>query len=124
MPLRNRRAGYFICRDCRNDFAHSPDMFWGRVEICRLCIASWVSELQDIERVYLIVPGVRRAQVGDEDVVYRWGEPATIQAAVDSLPAPPSSHALVADDTVFPATGTMPAITLHSKCRRCSTSFA
>ncbi|KAL2278239.1 hypothetical protein FJTKL_14650 [Diaporthe vaccinii] len=114
MLLCNRAAGDFICRDCRNDFAYNPDMFIGQVEICRRCIGSWVSELRDIERVYLIVPAVPRAQIGDEDVVYRWGEPATIQAAIDALPGPPSSHTQVANDVVLPATDTRPVITLQS----------
>lgn len=122
MPVCNRTAWDFICRDCHDDLADDPDMFCGQVEICRQCIGSWVSKLKDIERVYLIVPAVRRAEVGDEDVVYRWGEPATIQTAIDSLPGQPSSHTQIANDVVLPATGTRPAITLRSKYRHCSMS--
>ncbi|KAG6362405.1 hypothetical protein INS49_010635 [Diaporthe citri] len=113
MPMCNRGPWDFICSDCHNDLANDPGSFSVQVEICRQCIASWVSKFRDIERVYLIVPGVRRAQIGDEEAVYRWGEPATIQAAIDSLPKP-FLHTQVADDVVLPATGTRPAITLQS----------
>lgn len=124
MPPCQRQHGYFKCRDCREDFAQQPDIFWGRVEICKLCIASWICELQDLERVYLIVPGLPRAQIGDEDLVYRWGEPATIQAAINSLPEPPLFHELLDDDSVLPVTGTGPAITLRSKSANCCICFS
>lgn len=122
MPMCNAGGWDFTCGDCHDDLADDPGSFSAQVEICRRCIASWVFRFRDIERVYLIVPGVRRAQAGDYGVVYRWGEPATIQAAIDSLPEPPFSHTRVANDVVLPATGTRPAITLRSKCRHCSIS--
>lgn len=91
MPPCNRRPYYFICRGCYKDYTLLPTLFQGFMEICKACMASLTAPLLGVERVYLIVPGVRRARVGDEQMVYRWGEKSTIDAALRALPVRPSS---------------------------------
>lgn len=91
-------------------------MFWGQIEICKLCMSSYIEFLEHLERIYIIVPGVRRALAGEEEVVYRWGEPDTIDAAIEALPAEPSLHELLWEEPL-PAGGTRPAMTFQGKSR-------
>lgn len=123
MPQCNREEDDFSCKDCGRDLTHDPDMFVGRVEFCLECMASWTAELRDIEKVYLIVPGVRRAQAGDEVEVYRFGESSTILAVSDAMPEKPSFHRQIGP-TALPAYNARPAITLDGRSRQCFISSA
>lgn len=115
MPGCNRISS--ICRDCYNDWANVPFMFSGQIEICKLCMSSYIELLEELERIYIIVPGVRRAQAGEEEVVYRWGEPDTIRDAIEALPAEPSLHELLWEEPL-PAGATRPVMTFQGKSRR------
>lgn len=112
MPQCNQGADDFLCKDCGNDFSNSPRMFLEDVEFCRDCMASWTAELRDVELVYLIVPGLRRAQVGDKVSVRRLGEAAAMNAAYDAMPTVPSRHY---GPTFIRAYGQRPAMTLCGK---------
>lgn len=123
MPQCNRGSDDFRCKDCGNDLAHDPDQLVERVEFCLECMASWTAELRDVERVYLIVPEVRRAQAGDEVEVFRFGEYSTLLAAFDAMPEKPSFHRQVGP-TDLPVYGTRPAITLDGRSTHCFIIFA
>ncbi|KAJ0104446.1 hypothetical protein J7T55_010912 [Diaporthe amygdali] len=113
MPGQNRATDDFICKDCFKDYTQDPGQFWGQLEVCIACMASWTAQLRDVERVYLIVPGLPQAQADDEQIVYRWGAPAAMQAAIAALPRPPSSYDR-RTPMHMPAWGTRPALRLLS----------
>lgn len=112
----------FRCLDCGKDYTDDQEMI-ARFGFCRLCVATWTSELRDIERVYLIVPGIPRAQPGDMVEVFRFGEHPSMLAAFNAMPNAVSSFTRSALTSVA-AVGTRPAMTLYSRSRNCLTTFA
>lgn len=114
MPQCNRGADDFLCRDCGKDFADDggPDRFLDGVEFCKSCLASWTSELPDVELVYLIVPGIRRAQVGEKVAVSRFGEGDAMNTAYCANRTVPSGFH---PPKLLPAYGTRPAMTISGK---------
>lgn len=92
MPRCDRPEGDQSCRDCGADFTERPGPVMKRLEFCDPCVGSWTSLLLDVERVYLIVPGIRRARADDEAEVYRFGVRPIIEAALSALPRRPSRY--------------------------------
>lgn len=123
MPPCNRRQHYFICRSCNKDHTQSPQLFQGSMEFCKTCMASLILNLLGVERVYLLVPGIRRAQAGDEQMVYRWGETSKIDAAIRALPASPSFYYQRWAQSE-PARAGRQSVTMDRKSGRCPKSLS
>lgn len=126
LPPCNRGPDYFVCRDCGTDYTDNPGRFPGRVEFCLDCMASWTAHFQDVELVYLIIPGARRARVDDRVRVYRYGEISAINAAFggpNAMPQQPANTGRrMLGQKPMHAQGLRPAMTLQGKSSHCSSS--
>ncbi|KAH8771658.1 hypothetical protein F5883DRAFT_664629, partial [Diaporthe sp. PMI_573] len=75
LPRFDLAAGDYRCQDCGKDHTDEPERFSeGEVEFCTDCFGHWFALLKRIEEIYLVVPGLPRAQRTDTYHVFRYGE--------------------------------------------------
>lgn len=83
MGLPNYDLGEEGCQDCRLTYQQMPNEFPDpSLEFCDRCIGYWFSMLKKLEQVYLIVPGLPRAQKTDRHHLVRYGEETAVAEAV------------------------------------------
>ncbi|KAG6362404.1 hypothetical protein INS49_010634 [Diaporthe citri] len=77
------RAGYvFDCEDCKDPVNETHDDLEWRAHpphYCSVCVGDWVTYFPNLEQVFLIVPGLDKAEPGDEVLVYRFGDKEIVE---------------------------------------------
>ncbi|KAL1854821.1 hypothetical protein Daus18300_011337 [Diaporthe australafricana] len=94
---------YRGCRDCGS--LRVPEGL-PNLEFCTSCIGTWTDQLEQVEQVFLIVPGLPRAQNTDQRHIFRYGENATVTAAVGVQNEDLRTESAVLLDHRLPARGT------------------
>lgn len=79
LPNFDLAAQDYRCQDCGEVYQDDPTAFPNdRTEFCTECIGLWFAQLHNLEQVYIIVPGLPRAQKTDKRYISRYGEAATV----------------------------------------------
>lgn len=79
LPNYDLAAQNYGCQDCGKNYHNDPQAFPNdRIEFCTACIGLWFAKLVNLEQVYIIVPGLPRAQRTDKRFISRYGEAASI----------------------------------------------
>ncbi|KAK7702874.1 hypothetical protein SLS64_009485 [Diaporthe eres] len=66
------------CQDCGRNYHFQRGAFpKGGIEFCTRCIGLWFARLNNLEQVYIIIPGLPRAQGTDKQYIARYGEADT-----------------------------------------------
>ncbi|KAI7776871.1 hypothetical protein LA080_004349 [Diaporthe eres] len=77
LPPLTRGSKVVRCQDCRQIVDEAPfKLAWESAapDYCVVCVCNWVCYFPKVEQVFLIVPGLPKAEPGDEVLVYRFGE--------------------------------------------------
>ncbi|KAI7776873.1 hypothetical protein LA080_004351 [Diaporthe eres] len=78
LPNFDLAARNYGCQDCGRNYHADPSDFPGdNIEFCTRCIGLWFARLRNLEQVYIIVPGLPRADRTDKQYISRYGETAT-----------------------------------------------
>ncbi|KAG6362406.1 hypothetical protein INS49_010636 [Diaporthe citri] len=82
LPSFDLAAHNYYCQDCDRNHQVVPQKFPGdNIEFCNRCIGLWFARLIKLEQVYIIVPGLPKAQTTDQQYISRYGELATVDGA-------------------------------------------
>lgn len=73
LPNYDLAARNYRCQDCGRDYNADTRYFRNdRIEFCSPCIGLWFARLKNLEQVYIIVPGLPRAQGTDKQYMSRY----------------------------------------------------
>lgn len=109
LPNFDLAAGNYDCQDCGINYHVVPQEFPDdSTEFCTRCIGLWFACLKKLEQVYIIVPGLPRAQSNDKQYISRYGEASThVGVLKEALLRDPtcrivgtSMHSMKIDDVV------------------------
>lgn len=78
LPNYDLAARNYRCQDCGRDY--NPDNGYfrnNRIEFCSPCIGLWFARFKNLEQVYIIVPGLPRAQGTEKQYISRYGADGT-----------------------------------------------
>lgn len=83
LPNYDLAAQDYRCQDCDRNYRRDPRAFpSNRIEFCTECIGLWFAQFKNLEQVYIIVPGLPRAQRTDMQYISRYGEAATVERVI------------------------------------------
>lgn len=98
LPNLDLAARNYGCQDCGRNYPTDPQAFPGyNIEFCTRCIGLWFARFRNLEQVYIIVPGLPRAQTTDKQYISRYGEAATnVRAFTEALQRDPTCQFVLA----------------------------
>lgn len=79
------RTGYVVeCEDCKETIEENPCLAWrgNPPHYCNFCVGDWVAYFRNLEQVFLIVPGLVRAEPGGAVNVYRYGNKKHVEEII------------------------------------------
>lgn len=75
LPNFDLPAHNYHCEDCDRDYRAKPEAFADdSIELCLRCIGLWFGRLPNLEQVFIMIPGLPRAQTTDKHHIVRYGE--------------------------------------------------
>lgn len=100
LPNFDLAARNYGCQDCGRRYHADPQEFPGdNIEFCTGCIGLWFARPRSLEQVYIIVPGLPRADRTDKQYISRYGETVTtVQAFTQAMQEDPTCRFVAADD--------------------------